>query len=192
MAFYTGYINLPTTSYADWKAAVNGNGYDADGYYGDQCWDLVSEFWWNIGFPTMYPQTGPNEAASEIWTVSRANNTAYDGTVYFDLIYNIQDIKRGDIVVYDGIPGHTGFADKDYDANDGGLYILGQNQGTGGTPTPIGNPNGGTTANVKKLNLTFLGAFRYRGWVTPPVTRAKQHFPWVLRARKLNQMRNQM
>ena len=45
MAFYTGYIVLPTNTYLAWKNAVAGNGYDADGYYGDQCWDLCAEFW---------------------------------------------------------------------------------------------------------------------------------------------------
>lgn len=33
MAFYTGYIDLPTDSYDNWKGAVSGNGYDADGFY---------------------------------------------------------------------------------------------------------------------------------------------------------------
>lgn len=199
MAFYTGYVVLPTNTYLAWKTAVAGNGYDADGYYGDQCWDLAAEFWYNVGFGAGYPLTGPNHSAYECWSVNRDNNISYNGTQYFDLIYSINDVKQGDVIVWDGTSafpaGHIGFADEDY---NGSAYIkvLGQNQGSGGTPPPVSNPAGGTTANVKDLSINnFLGAFRYREWgggPTPPVSSDKKHFPWVLRARKLNQMRNQL
>lgn len=199
MAFYSGYVTLPIGSYEEFKNAVAGNGYDADGYYGDQCWDLVAELWWNIGFPTGYPHTGPNHYASEIWTVSRNSNTSYGGTQYFDLITNLRDVKKGDVVVFNGTSayptGHVGLADTDYNLS-GSIAILGQNQGSGGVPTPISNPNGGTTANVKTLpTVDFLGAFRYREWQsgpTPPPTVSRGRFPWVLYARKFNQRRNQM
>lgn len=198
MAFYTGYIDLPINTYDAWKNAVAGNGYDADGYYGDQCWDLCAEFWWNVGFPQGYPLTGPQHSAKECWSVNRNNNVGYGGNTYFDLIYNLSDVKRGDVIVWDGTTsyptGHIGFADEDYNGS-GSIAVLGQNQGSGGTPTPISNPNGGTTANVKTLGtIGFLGAFRYKEWEdtppTPPVTRSKGSFKWVLMARKLNQMRN--
>lgn len=99
------------------------------------------------------------------------------------------DVKKGDVVVYAGAPGHIGFADEDYNPNNGGyLNVLGQNQGSGGTPTPIVNPNGGTTANVNNLYTSgsFLGAFRYKAWeITPPTPtgRSKSQFPWVLYAK---------
>lgn len=198
MAFYTGYITLPITSYAVWKNAVLGNGYDADGSYGDQCWDLAAEFWYNVGFPQLYPQTGPNGYAYECWTVSRFNNIGYNGETYFDLITNFEELKTGDIIVFAGTSsypaGHIAFADENYNPEKGGVIsILGQNQGTGGTPTPVVNPNGGTTANVKNFSLmNFLGAFRYKGWETPPITKSKSHFKWVLVSRKLNQKRNGM
>lgn len=200
MAFYTGYVLLPTNTYLAWKTAVAGNGYDADGSYGDQCWDLTAEFWHNVGFPTGYPLTGPNHYASECWTVNRNNNISYGGTQYFDLIYNLADVKQGDVVVFAGSPGHIGFADEDYDPSKNGyIGILGQNQGSGGTPPPISNPAGGTTANVNNLYVAtdFLGAFRYREWIHPtPVVqqrlRKRRPFPWVLYARKLNNQRNGM
>ena len=193
MAFISGYVNLPIDTYANWKNAVAGNGYDADGYYGDQCWDLCAEFWWNIGFSVGYPLTGPNHYAEECWNVNRNNNIAYGGVVYFDLIYNLNDVKQGDVIVFNGTTsyptGHIGFADEDYDGS-GYIALLGQNQGTGGIPTPINNPNGGTTANVKRLSLsTFAGAFRYKAWETtpptPPSTTIKSSFPWVLYSKKL-------
>ena len=188
MAFVNGYVDLPIGSYDEWKNAVAGNGYNADGYYGDQCWDLTAEFWYNVGFPTGYPLTGPNQSASECWTVNRNNNTSYNGTQYFELIENLSDIKKGDVVVFDGIPGHIGFADEDY--TTGTIKILGQNQGSLGIPTPIPNPEGGTTATVTPLSaIGVLGAFRYKGWqpIPPTPTKKKGNFKWVLYARKLRE-----
>lgn len=194
MAFYTGYVLIPHNTYLAWKNTVAGNGYDADGYYGDQCWDLAAEFWYNVGFPQGYPLTGPNHYASECWSVNRNNNTSYNGTIYFDLIYNLTDVKQGDVVVFAGSPGHIGFADEDYNSTKGGyIAILGQNQGSGGVPPAISNPAGGTTANVKDLyagGSNFLGAFRYKEWETtppvpPPSEDVRKRFPWVLYARKL-------
>lgn len=199
MAFYTGYQLIPHNTYLAWKNAVAGNGYDADGSYGDQCWDLCAEFWYNVGFPTGYPLTGNNHYASECWTQNRNNNISYNGVQYFDLIYNLSDVKQGDVVVYAGAPGHIGFADEDYNPNKGGyLAILGQNQGSGGVPPAQQNPQGpdyGTTANVKDLYTAtdFLGAFRYREWVHPVsparTSISKSKFPWVLYARKLREKR---
>lgn len=197
MAFVSGYVVLPTNTYLAWKNAVAGNGYDADGYYGDQCWDLCAEFWYNVGFPTGYPLTGPNHFAYECWTVNRDNNISYGGTQYFDLIPNLADVKQGDVVVFNATPnnsaGHIGFADEDYNSSKNGyIAILGQNQGSGGTPPPISNPAGGTTANVKDLYVQsdFLGAFRFKAWHTTPPTPVqskpfKRKFPWVLYANKL-------
>lgn len=33
MAKYIGYVTIPHGTYNEWKNAVNGNGYDADGFY---------------------------------------------------------------------------------------------------------------------------------------------------------------
>ena len=151
MAFIVGYVTLPVDTYDNWKNAVAGNGYNADGYYGCQCWDLTAEFWYNVGFPTGYPLTGPNHYAEECWNVNRYNNISYGGTVYFDLIDSINDVKRGDVIVWNGTTlyptGHIGFADEDYNGS-GDIAVLGQNQGTGGIPTPVFPSDGGSTTNV--------------------------------------------
>lgn len=198
MALISGYVVLPVDSYAAWKAAVNGNGYDADGYYGYQCWDLVAEFWYNVGFPQAYPQTGPNQYASECWNVSREQNASYNGTTYFDLITNFADIKQGDVIVWNGTSsfptGHIGFADEDYNPESLRMInVLGQNQGSGGTPPPVFPAAGGSTTNVNRLSLVdFAGAFRYKAWhsPTPPTPSFREnHYPWVLYARKLRQTR---
>lgn len=200
MAFYTGYLTIPVNTYDAWKLAVAGNGYDADGSYGDQCWDLTAEFWYNVGFPQGYPLTGPNHSAYECWSVNRNNNISYNGTQYFDLVYNLSDVKKGDVVVYNATVsnpnGHIAFADEDYNPSKGGyLSVLGQNQGSTGIPTPIPNPAGGTTATVSNLYTAgdFLGAFRYKEWhqpVPPTPTTRKSNFKWVLYARKMRDKRN--
>ena len=185
MAKYTGYVTVPTTSYAAWKAATNGNGYDVDSSYGCQCWDLASEFWWNVGFPTGYPTLAGTHSAYGAWDDRETN--AGDK---FDLIYNVTDIKRGDVIVFNyfsGNPyGHIGFADENYNGTNI-IQLLSENNG--GTP----DPDGGAYTNVNGYSLThFRGAFRYRAWEpTPPTpTPTKSHFKWVLYARKLRDKRS--
>lgn len=196
MAKYTGYVTIPTGTYDAWKNATLGNGYDADGYYGCQCWDLAAEFWWNIGFPQGYPHAGGTEYAYMVWD-DRNNNISYNGTTYFDLVYNASDIKRGDIIVFSPTSanpaGHIGFADINYSSwtpDPSQPYefpIISENNG--GTPDPAG----GSYVNLHGYDIRlFRGAFRYKEWEeTPPTpTSRNNHFPWVLYARRLNQMRN--
>lgn len=188
MAWY-GYVDVPHSTYTEWKNNTVGNGYNLDNSYGCQCWDFASLFWRNIGFPSGYPQTGPNLAAYECWTVSRSANQGDK----FDLIYDKTQIKTGDVIVMGPVSfnpyGHITFADEGYNGTDS-LRCFGQNQG-GGTPDPAG----GTTASVNVLGLDqFLGAFRYKGWESspPPSSKSRGHFPWVLYQRRLNQRRNNM
>lgn len=182
-----GYSNIAHSTYDEWRANTIGRAFNLDGAYGCQCWDYASLFWRNVGFAEGYPLTGPNHYASECWSVNRSTNAGST----FDLIYNVADIKRGDVLVFNGDsgnpPGHITFADEDY---NGTQYIscVGQNQG--GTVLP----EGGTAVTVNRLNLNlFLGAFRYKAWEstppTPPVTYTKKSFPWVLFARKIREAR---
>lgn len=159
--------------------AAQGLGYDVDGWYGYQCWDLAAELWMNIpefGGGTLWPKTGPNLAAEECWTVSRAANAGNS----FDLIYNLSDVKRGDVIVIGASPissvGHIAFADQDY-AGYSYMDLLGQNQV---------NPSVyyGHIPTVTWINVGayFLGAFRYREWTQPepptPTEEKKEGFPW--------------
>ena len=201
MTIYTGYVTVPITTYDAFRNAVDNNGYDVDPQFGAgcQCWDLASILWWNIGFPQNYPLTGSNHAAYECWTVNRNNNASYNNVTYFDLVYNLSDVKRGDIIVLDATStnpaGHIALADEDYNGTTT-LRCLGQNQG-GGTPVPAG----GQTANIQNIILTpqnwgaFLGAFRYRAWQQTPPTptpTSTGNFNFVLYARKLRERRNML
>ena len=192
MAYYTGYVTLPIDSYTNWKNATNGNGFNYDETYGCQCYDLAVEFWYNVGFPQGYPLIN-NSSAYTMWT-NREANASYNGTTYFDLIYNVQDIQVGDIIVFDASPnniyGHVGFADVNY-TDSGWTYpelpIL--SQANGGTP----DSQGGAYTNVHGYDITlFLGAFRFRSWHQSPMVQynpRKNKFKWAIYARKLRDNR---
>lgn len=171
MAQYNGYVSIPHATYAEWKTNTLGNGYDADGVYGNQCWDFVSEFWYNLGFGENYPITGGNDAKG-IWPNRELNKGDQ-----FDLIYDTTSLKVGDVICFSyGEYGHVGFLDEPYDG--GGYFkLLSQNN----SQPYVTAENFGS--------ITFQGAFRYKAWNTTPITTniKKSKFPWVLYARKLRQ-----
>lgn len=190
---YYGYVTVPHTTYDIWRNNVNGNGYDVD-YpygYGCQCMDLAALFWWNVGFPQGYPVSSTGNADG-VWN-RRNDNLSYSGVDYFELVYNLSDVKRGDIIVYDISPfGHIGFADEDYSTwsaahpGDYEFPILSENNG--GTP----DPDGGSWTNVHGYDTRyFQGAFRYIPWKQPgpEPTIKRGKFPWFLIARKLRNNR---
>lgn len=173
MAKYTGYISVSHNTYLAWQNATNGNGYDVDGYYGCQCWDFISLFYYNVGFPAGYPIL-TNSQMYTMWT-NRSQNVSYNGTTYFDLITSVNDIKQGDIIIFNASQsnpyGHAGFATVNYsswtpDPNDPYEFpILSENNG--GTADPAG----GAYTNVHGYDIRlFMGAFRYREWHTTPPT----------------------
>ena len=195
MAIHYGYVTIPHATYDEWRNATNGEGYNFDYSYGCQCYDLAVEFWWNVGFPAGYPIISDSSAYT-MWN-HRLQNISYDGHIYFDLVINLADVKKGDMMVFAGTTanpyGHNGLADRDYagwDTSDYEFPILSQNNG--GTPVA----QGGSTMNVHGYDTRlFLGAFRYRAWHDEPtptgldVKHSKKRFPFVLYAR---QLRNKM
>lgn len=189
-------IPIDISSYDSFRAAVlaraaQGKGYDVDGSFGYQCWDLAAELWMNapeFAGQGLYPQTGPNYAAEECWTLSRNINAGSS----FDLIDDYSQVRRGDCIVIGSssisTTGHIAFADEDY-GGSGTMVLLGQNQVNpdftyGHIPTLTG----------VIVGPYFLGAFRFKDWSTtpptPPITFAKSKFPWVLRARALQNLRS--
>ena len=144
------YYSVPIDSYDNFRNTVVGNGYDIDGAYSFQCWDLACLLWTQLG---RWLSTGGTGAARGCWTAAKDANAGDD----FDLITNKADVKRGDVVVFGcGEYGHIGYADADY---DGGAYIklLGQNQ------------TADMKASVVNVSMsTFLGAFRFKRWEATP------------------------
>ena len=191
MAKYTGYINVGHSTYDEWQNNTNGNGYNVDLQNGCQCWDLISLFYYNIGFPAGYPIL-TNSAMYTMWN-NRSQNVGYGGVTYFDLITNVNDIKKGDIIVFNYTAsnpyGHAGFATVNYndwtpDPNEPYEFpILSQNNG--GTP----DPDGGSYTNIHGYDIRlFLGAFRFKAWQPTPTPNlrkvSKTKFPFFITANK--------
>lgn len=141
--------NVPESSYAAFRKAVLGHGYDIDNYYGWQCWDGAALLWQQFGLSLL---TG-NGLAIGCWDLKRT----YNKGTRFDLVTSVNSLKPGDVVVMR--PNHIGF----FDGYDGGyMRILGQNQG--GTP----GKNGGSAFNVVRITKgAFAGAFRLKAWHKP-------------------------
>lgn len=194
MSIHIGYVTLPTGTYDAWRNATNGEGFNFDSSYGCQCYDLAAEFWWNVGFPPGYPIIDQS-SAYRMWYY-RDQNIAYGGITYFDLVYNLSDVKRGDVMVFNYTSynpyGHVAWADVDYSSwtpDPSQPYefpVLSQNNG--GTP----DPQGGAITNIHGYDIRlFIGAFRYKPWETTPPTPTvrsipkQKKFPWVLYANKL-------
>lgn len=182
--------SVPHATFEDFKNAVNGHGYDLDGYYGYQCWDGV-DLLYEQADVGQYLYTGVTFGgqgyAKECWTYTQARNL--NGSGHFEIVGSSPLlIKKGDILVFNtysgwyGTAGHIGFACEDYNGTDY-ISLLSQNFGSGSNPTT------GKPFNIMNafLGVAFLGAFRYKPWaVTPPTpTRKRGKFPWVLYARKL-------
>lgn len=138
---------VPTGSFAQFMAAVNGNGYNIDGAYGAQCWDGAALLWQQLGLSLI---TG-NGLAIGCWDLKRDVNK-YDK---FDLVTDVNSLRPGDVVVMR--PNHIGFF---VGWSGSAMRILGQNQG--------GNGNGAPFNVVNIARSAFAGAFRYRGWNQAP------------------------
>ena len=181
-----GYAYVPHATYNEFRQYALTHGVNVDYAWGNQCWDICAIVWYQYGLRL---KTGPNHSVYECWTVSRMQNAVPP----FSLVTRKEDIKRGDIVVFNRhgsyTTGHIGFADEDYRGTNY-INILGQNQGQGSSS--------GTPSDVRNSALTyFLGAFRNSNWIgsspTPPTptptSGKKKRFPWVLYANKLRQSR---
>ena len=123
--------SVDISSYDAFRNNTYGHAYDIDGYYGAQCWDGAALLWQQLG---MWLQTGDGRARGT-WLNCRDQNAGSE----FDLITGIQNVRRGDVVVFDynnnfnavddnGVPfGHIAFANNDYKQGIG-FNIYGQNQ----------------------------------------------------------------
>lgn len=163
------HYTVPYDTYSHFKSSVLNRGFDIDNAFGYQCWDGASLLWQQIGL-TLW--TG-NGKAIGCWDLKREVNK-YDK---FDLIYNVNDLKIGDVVCMR--PNHIGFFDG---WNGNYMRILGQNQG--GTPK---SPKGGAGFNIVNINKSsFAGAFRFKAWNQPSPTPTPTPTPSHEDPRKFN------
>ena len=155
-AAYSSYDGSIAT-YQDFRNGTNNTiGYDADGYYDRQCWDGVQILYKRLG---MSLSTGGQTYAKYCWLNENARNTN-TGNQFIQII-NINDVRRGDIIVFDQYSssspyGHIGFADENNNTSKSTITVWGQNQS--------GNGNGYYFTAKEYAKSRFLGAFRYKGW----------------------------
>jgi hypothetical protein len=137
-------------SYQDFKNTHLGNGYDIDGWWGWQCYDLYAEYCNYLGVP--YANCTDSGYAQDLWTQRHSNGILN----YFD---EVEVMQPGDVAIFDVTPStpYSHVAIFDSDAGNGYGYFLGQNQGSDKT-----NPNGGSASNIVALpySATFATAFR--------------------------------
>lgn len=178
MAQYNGYRKIAHSSYDEWKRLTEGNGYDVDYQWGNQCWDYCALLWYQYNLPLVTRSGGGG--AADCWIISKNVNARGP----FIAIEGITNVKRGDILVWNRgryhSAGHIAIADEDYNPNHNYIYCLGQNQGKGQY----------YVAYVEKVyNADFLGIFRNTEWdQTPPPgpepepkdNKIENEFPWAV------------
>lgn len=184
--------NVPIDTFNNFKNYVNGKGFDVDGSYGYQCWDGLQLLWQQLG---MWLSTDGTHYVYGCWNERVRASNAGD---QFYLIYNLADVKVGDVMIFDhgspwGEAGHGGYACENYNNGDR-IQLLSQNyrnsSATHGSPFSIDN------ARV----VRFRGAFRYKGWNgepgpgpgpgPSPSAHRRSNFPWVLYGNRLRHGRS--
>ena len=171
MALQTnGYVRLLSSqynTYDDYRNYCLTHGINVDFSAGNQCWDSLALLWYQYGRYLVTRPSG-NGSAYMCWTISKKINAQPP----FIAVEGVQNIKRGDILVFNKSSwsnhGHICLADADYSQRvyERGAWRLpcvGQNQGQG--------ISSGTPSNIVKQNLSsFLGIFRNTNWTTTPPT----------------------
>lgn len=177
------YPQFPHATYDEFRNAVNGLYIDLDGEWGAQCWDgacliyvqnNINQFLYTAH--NINPQL--SSAVRTCWT--NLNARERNGSGHFSIVYNKEDIKKGDIVVLDTYTtGHIAYADEDYSGQNT-MNFLGENQGAGSSSTV------GKAFNIESLDLSnFMGAFRLDMWnqpvpPTPTGETKKRKFPFAV------------
>ena len=127
--------------------------------YGSQCYNTTALLMENqVGY---YPSTCGTGGAKGIWDC-RDYNARGNGDTHYDLIYNPEDLRKGDIwVSHNGEWGHTGMvADSPFYLN-GVLYVPLYSTNQGGRNCELG----GQASNIINMSTaTFSGGLRWTGW----------------------------
>ena len=170
------------TSYDAFAASTVGTqvGNGTNKAYINLLWNYLGSVYYTSS-PSGPDPTGQGVKYGWTNTDARSANTI----THLTQITSPSQIAKGDVVIIDdGVNGHAGFADEDYN----GSYVLrmcSQNY---------------SSAYVTREDVDisgFLGGWRYDAWYTPPTPPTppgpaggkRGRFPWVLYARKLRERR---
>lgn len=150
------YPNLDISSPQAFANETLGVCLDVDGYFGSQCWDSMSAYFYNYA-GRILDTCGTGAAKGTIAEGCWQKNAGTE----FVMVWDPMLIQAGDIAVYStGTWGHIGMAMGDY--NNGYFTLLGQNQGGQACP------NGGAAGNIINLSTRdFIGAFRPVIYIKP-------------------------
>lgn len=155
---------VPHATYDEFRDATLGHAYDMDGYPASQpyqCWDYVDLLYQqdDVG---QYLSTANTGNVKDCWL--NASARASNGSGNFMAVEGVQNIKRGDIIVFNtysgwyGSTGHIGFADEDYSSGTS-IKLVSQNF--------YGHHY--VVRESAYLGEAFLGIFRFLRWQeTPP------------------------
>ena len=150
------YPNLDISSPQAFANETLGVCLDVDGYFGSQCWDSMSAYFYNYA-GRILDTCGTGAAKGTIAEGCWQKNAGSE----FVMVWDPMLIQAGDIAVYStGTWGHIGMAMGEY--NNGYFTLLGQNQGGQACP------NGGAAGNIINLSTRdFIGAFRPVIYIKP-------------------------
>lgn len=148
-------------SYQDFKNTHLGNGYDIDGWWSFQCWDLYAEYCNWLGVP--YANCTDSGYAKDLWTQRHSNGILN----YFD---EVEVMQAGDVAIFDVTPStpYSHVAIFDSDAGNGYGNFLGQNQGA---------PEGVTNIVALPYSATFATAFRPKSSNAQVITNSSESSP---------------
>ncbi len=127
--------------------------------YGSQCYNTTALLMENqVGY---WPSTCGTGGAKGIWDCRDYNARGNDST-HYDLIYNPEDLREGDIwVSHNGEYGHTGMVAGNPFWSGGVLYVPLYSTNQGGANCEFG----GQASNIINISVnSFSGALRWSGW----------------------------
>lgn len=127
--------------------------------YGSQCYNTTALLMENqVGY---WPSTCGTGGAKGIWDC-RDYNARGNGDTYYELIYNPEELRIGDIwVSHNGIYGHTGMVAGNPFWSGGVLYVPLYSTNQGGRNCELG----GQASNIINISVnSFSGGLRWTGW----------------------------
>lgn len=127
--------------------------------YGSQCYNTTALLMENqVGY---YPSTCGTGGARGIWDC-KDYNARGNNVTHYDLIYNPEDLRVGDIwVSHNGEWGHTGMVAGSPFWKNGVLYVPLYSTNQGGKNCG----RGGQASNIINMSVaTFSGGLRWSGW----------------------------
>lgn len=127
--------------------------------YGSQCYNTTALLMENqVGY---WPSTCGTGGAKGIWDC-KEENARGNGVTHYDLIYNPEELRKGDIwVSHNGEYGHTGMVAGNPFWVGGVLYVPLYSTNQGGFNCEYG----GQASNIINISVnTFSGGLRWTGW----------------------------